>query len=171
MMKLAVTPLRHWDELKEGSWIVLLRIHRPPPHLLLLHENACWSLHTGGTQQGEDSSSLFRLIERRQFPALFVRWNLPHSADAREQLSEIFAAYTRICPGGLTCLAPLRSLAVAQGVEEAAEAGFIFELLPLLQKQQQLGACIAVFVEQPEIELPVYTAADIDRAIAREVLQ
>lgn len=170
-MKLAVTPLRHWDELKEGSWIVLLRILNPPPHLLFLHENACWSLHTGGTQQGEDAAALFRLIERRQFAAVFVRWHLPQPQQAAAQLHEIFSAYTRIQPGGLTCLAPLRSLALAQGVENAAAARFIFELLPLLEQQGQTGQCLAAFVEGPAVELPVYTAADIDKAIAREVLQ
>jgi hypothetical protein len=170
-MKLTVSPLRHWDELKAGSWIVLLRLHEPPPHLLLLHENTCWSLHTGGTQQGEDVALLFRLIERRQFPTLFVRWNMPHPQHATAQLREIFAAYTHIQPGGLTCLAPLRSLAAVQGVENAAKAGFIFQLLPLLQQQGQLGSCVSVCMDESEVELPVYTAADIDRAIAREVLQ
>jgi hypothetical protein len=169
-MKLPVTPLRHWDELKEGSWIVLLRIDHPPPHLLLIHENACWSLHTGGTQQGEDAAALFRLIERRQFAAVFVRWHLPQPQQATQQLREIFSGYTHISPGGLTCLAPLRSLAVAQGVNNAAAARFIFELLPLLTVQGQTGQCLAAFVEDPEAELPVYTAADIDKAIAREAL-
>ncbi len=149
---------------------MLLNILRPPPHLILLHGNACWALHTGGTQQGEEAEALFRLISRKQLPAVFVRWNLPRPELAEAQLKDIFARYTRVEPGGLTCLAPLRQLAVEQGVTQAAQAGFIFELLPLLESSGQLGQCYSINVPGREIELPVYSVSDIEKAMIGHVM-
>lgn len=166
-MKLSFTTLTSFDQLRGGTYIVLLHLMQPPPHIILLHNGLCYSLHSTGKQEGDSAELLFQLIRRRSLSAAFVTWQLPVPAAAASQLTEILAPYSRVEAGGATCLLPVRMLAEKQGTTAAASCKFIFELLPLLSEAGQLGECFSINYNAPEFQLPVYTAADIDAAILR----
>jgi hypothetical protein len=166
-MKLSLTALHGFEQLSSGTYIVLLNILHPPPHLVLLHNGLCYALHSNGRQDGEAGELLFQLIRRRSLPAIFVTWKLPEPAAAATQLTEILAPHSRVEAGGATCLLPLRRLAELQGIAAAAQCRFIFELLPLLSDAGQLAECFSLNYNAPEFLLPVYTAADVDAAILR----
>ncbi|MGL5891110.1 MAG: hypothetical protein ACRC3B_14570, partial [Bacteroidia bacterium] len=156
-----------FEQLRSGTYIVLLSITQPPPHLVLLHNGLCYSLHSTGKQEGDQSELLFQLIRRRSLAAAFVTWQLPAPAAAATQLTQILAAHSRVEAGSTTCLLPVRRLAEMQGTVAAADCKFVFELLPLLSDAGQIGECFSVNYNAPELQLPVYTAADVDAAILR----
>lgn len=166
-MELSLTPLATNELLESGTYIVLVNITQPPPHLVLLNDGLCYGLHQTGKQSGEPAAAFLRHLRRRSLPSIFVNWQLPSPHHAAAALQQIMAVYTRVEVGKTSCLVPIRRLAEEQGLPVAAQCKFIFELLPLLQSAGQLHECYSLNYSEKTFELPVYSAADVDAAIAR----
>ena len=115
----------------EGAWLLLLHPEQKPPHLGIIAFDRYYSLTNKGLELGEPASKLMAAITRKQIPVLALKLAIPEGVDANQSLDQAFAAYEK-ASNGITCLYPIRDWVEAVWNLNVQQAGYIFELVPIL---------------------------------------
>lgn len=125
-----------------GAWIILFNATCIPPHLLLAVNGKIYSITDSGRQMGSSLEKLIGFIQRKKVPSIFVEWKKFRSLefDKLESLvQEKFSNYERVKEGKVSCLFPIRDVVTEVLGNEFRKADFIFELLPMMEKENALG--------------------------------
>jgi hypothetical protein len=156
----------------EGVYIILFNASSIPPHLLLSINGAIYSITDSGRQLGSPLEKLVLFIKRKNVPAIFVEWRQLESwkVDRLENLAlECFSKYERVVEGKVSCLFPIRDVVAAVLGDELKKAGFIFELLPAMQKANALGESFELnmgsAIVDSSFELLTYTNEQLKQAL------
>lgn len=157
---------------QNGTYIVVLQAIRVPPHLLIAVNGKTWSISVSGQLPAEPIDKLFSYIHRKQIPTIFTELRLPSnvSADAFvAMLNDAVSRYPEVHANEVTCLHPIRDVASEVFGSAAASAGFIFELIPAIQKADGLGKHYGLYIQEyldqnGDFAMQVYTAEDVARA-------
>ena len=136
--------------LSQGIFIVLLNATSAPPHLLLSIYGQLFSITDAGRQMASPLEKMLLFIQRKKIPTLFVEWQTPESWPVEKMEMEArknFSRYERVIAGKASCLFPIRDLAADVYGNKMQAANFIFELFPLLKKENAIGKTIALNME------------------------
>jgi hypothetical protein len=157
---------------ESGTYLVLLDALTAPPHLLISHHGSVYSLSVNGRQLGSPLKKLLDYVQRKKIPTLLVEWHWPENENHLARLSAAFSRYPRVQAGSISCLHPIRDLAVQLHGAKMQEANFIFELLPLLKEAGALGQTFSFELETGGSFVPLrYTEEAVGNAIGRSVPQ
>lgn len=157
---------------RDGTFIVILHALRIPPHLLVCSDGLAYSISVNGRHAAEPLENYIQLINRKKIPALFAEWKLPEEISPfrfRKILEKKILEYECVNEK-ISCLYPIRDSAAEVYGNEMNAAGFIFELLPLLEKQNALGKTYAFnMAEYPDngntFKLLTYNSGQLKKAI------
>lgn len=163
----------------KGNYIIVLQTVRVPPHLLIAVDGRTWSISVSGQLPGEPLEKLFAYIHRKNVPTVFSELRLPDSFTAQrfsELLDQAVSKYPEVHANEVTCLHPIREAAAEVFGELAAEAQFIFELIPAIQKTGGIGEHYGFYLDEyldkdKNLAMPLYTAEDVARATEEARLQ
>ena len=123
------------SSLDDGMYLVLLHANSVPPHLGLINEQRYYSLSVKGQTIGEDVRALIKLVNQKSIKTLFIR--LQDKRVSPEILDEIFSKKEKVTKN-VTCLYPLRVLLSDLYDEKINEARYVYEVLPVLYKNDQI---------------------------------
>ena len=156
------------DELKLGTYIVLLNVRDVPPHLLLMTDATLFALSVKGPKLHLPLEQQLRLIRSKNVPSIFIKLTtkmLVHGSTVYKQAVSSILAYNRVEAGIATCLSPIKNFCNAVFNIEVNEANFIFELIPMLQKQGLIDTFYQLnlepYLDNNTYYLPKYTMQDI----------
>ena len=154
----------------EGIFIILLGATTIPPHLLLAVNGLLYSITEDGMQVGSPLEKLVKFIERKKIPVLFVEWLLPENYQAEKIQAEIkknISYSKKVVPGKTSCLSPIRETVAFVYGDEMLKANFIFELLPMMEKEDAIGKTFSMNMEitNGEFELLRYNSDDLKNAM------
>lgn len=159
-------------DFSKGIFILLFDARTIPPHLLLSIDGKIYSLTDAGRQMGSSLEKLLLFVKRKKVPTLFVEWSDTKGMGS-EKLENLvrncFLKYDRVKDGKVSCLFPIRDAVSAILGEEMETANFVFELLPLMEKQKALGKVFEMNmrneIENGEFELLRYTEEELKEAL------
>lgn len=159
-------------QLMKGNYIVVLQTVRVPPHLLIAVDGRTWSISVSGQLPGEPLEKLFSYIHRKKIPTIFSELHLPPAFSAEKfcaLLDSTVAKYPEVHENEVTCLHPIRDAAAEVFGPVAAEARFIFELIPAIQKTGGIGEHYGFYIDEyldagKNLAMPLYTAEDVANA-------
>jgi hypothetical protein len=158
------------QQLRVGCWIVAVRASSIPPHFMLLINGSSYSLHKYGVQCNEPLEPFMELIRRKFQPTLFFEWHVDAIDQVREYIVQTLQQYDRLKAGCISCLTPLRNLAIHLYGNEMQSVNFFFDLFPLLKKHEKIGRIMhtnmSSYVKEGVFDFPVYTREAVDAAIA-----
>lgn len=160
------------EQLMNGTYIIVLQTVRVPPHLLIAVNGKTWSISVSGQLPAEPLEKLFSYIHRKQIPTVFSELRLPENITAEQfchLLNDAVEKYPEVHANEVSCLHPIRDVAAKVFGEQAAEAQFIFELIPAIQKSGGIGVHYGFYLVEHldanrDLAMPVYTAEDVARA-------
>lgn len=157
-----------------GTYIILLNASSVPPHLLLSVHGKIYSITDAGRQLGSPLEKLIGFIKRKKVPSIFVEIALEkHPGFDTEkfqlQAKNHFLQYEKVVEGKVSCLFPIRDCMAAIFGDEIKKAGFIFELLPMMEKVNGLGQSFELNLENTLVngsfELLTYTNKQLKEAL------
>jgi hypothetical protein len=111
-------------------------------------------------QNNLDISVILQIIHRKKIPSIFISFN--NKLD-NSLVEKIFASYSNLSKG-MTCINPIKDL-VGQQLCNVNDIHFIFELIPLLDRSNQLKSYHHLYCESylnsSFFELRKYTMEDV----------
>lgn len=159
-------------DFSEGIYIILFEAGKIPPHLLLSVNGKVFSITASGRQMGSPLEKLLLFIKRKNIATVFVEVKKPEglTAEITESITkEYFSNYERVIEGKVSCLFPVRDVMAELFGDEMQKANFIFELLPLLKKQNATGNVYELnmphLVINGRFELLTYTQDQLKEAL------
>jgi hypothetical protein len=159
-------------DFSKGIYIILFNVKSIPPHLLLSIEGEVYSITDSGRQMGSPLEKLVGFIKRKNVPAIFVDWKELKDWNVEKLKSaarEHFLKYDKVVEGKVSCLFPIRDIVADVLDDEMCKAGFIFELLPLMEKRNTLGEIFHLNMENDiadgSFELLTYTNEQLKEAL------
>lgn len=123
---------------------------------------------------GSPLEKLLLFIKRKSVPTIFAEWSELKGWKVEKLKSfvqDTFLKYDRVVEGKVSCLFPIRDVVAEVLGDEMKQADFIFELLPLMEKENALGKVFEMnmgnAIVNGEFELLVYTEGELREAIAK----
>jgi hypothetical protein len=137
MSKVVLDQVQEMDQqrLKKGTYILLLNANKVPPHLGLISEGKYYSLTANESQIAVDGSSIWRMVQTKQIPALFIEVN---SFGSEEILADVFGQFERAIPGKVSCLQPLKSYFSSVHQISMNSVNYVFDLVEQLEAHDLL---------------------------------
>ena len=161
MDKIGPISLLDNNVVKESSGIVLINAHKKPPHLGVFSNNKYFSLSVNEVQNNLDISVILQIIHRKKIPSIFISFN--NKLD-NSLIEKIFASYSNLSKG-MTCINPIKELVSQQLLCNVNDIHFIFELIPLLDRTNELKSYHHLYCESylnsSCFELRKYTMEDV----------
>jgi hypothetical protein len=150
------------QDFSRGAYIILFEATKIPPHLLLAVDRKIYSITDSGKQTGSPLEKLLGFVRRKNIATLFVEIKKSPNDEAgniEKIVKDHFLNYDRVIEGKVSCLFPIRDVMAEIFGDEMQKAEFIFELLPLLEKENALGKIYSLNMEiaDGEFELLTYT--------------
>jgi hypothetical protein len=150
------------QDFSRGVYIILFEATKIPPHLLLSVDGKIYSITDSGKQTGSPLEKLLNFIKRKNIATLFIEIvtaGIRNDVSPEENAKKHFLNYDRVIEGKVSCLFPIRDVMAEIFGDEMLQAEFIFELLPLLEKENALGKVYSLNMEiaDGEFELLTYT--------------
>ncbi|CAN5914938.1 hypothetical protein BH11BAC7_BH11BAC7_26740 [soil metagenome] len=159
-------------DFQEGIYIILFNVTSTPPHLLLAVDGKIYSITDSGRQVGSPLEKLLLFIKRKNIPSIFVEWKTSNVESVEKITKEQFSRYERVVEGKISCLFPIRDVVANVLGEEFKKAGFIFELLPLMEKAGALGNTFELNMQSAmtngSFELITYTQEQLSDVLRME---
>ncbi len=156
-------------DFSEGIYIILFNATSLPPHLLLSIHGEIYSITDSGRQIGSPLEKLVGFIKRKNIPALFIEWKASNCDVVKKSAKEHFLNYDRVIEGKVSCLFPIRDVVAIILKEEMKQANFIFELLPMMEKENALGEVFELnmgsAITNGNFELLTYTNEQLSTAL------
>ena len=156
------------EELLNGVYIVVLHATRIPPHIGMIIDKRYHSLTIKGQDCNTPLKALIKNIEQRKIPSLFIKIK-SHSTFSNAYLKEHFILniqqFPRVDKNIATCLSPIK-LFFAEAYDVGMnEVHFLFELLPKLKEAALVEHSSALFVNEENYQLPLYTQVELSNEI------
>lgn len=146
--------------LQASSGIILINAHEKPPHLGVFSNNKYFSLSVNEVHNNLDLTVILQVIHRKKIPSIFISFNKTFN---NSLLEKIFASYSDLSEG-MTCINPIKKMLNKQ-LFNVNEVQFVFELIPLLEKSNQLKSYHHLYCEpylnNDCFELRKYTMEDV----------
>ena len=159
-------------DFSKGIYILLFNATSIPPHLQLSIDGEIYSITDSGRQMGSPLEKLVGFIKRKNIPALFVEWKTADSNTVKNSAKEHFLKYDRVIEGKISCLFPIRDVVATILGEEMKQANFIFELLPMMEKENALGEIFELnmgnTITNGNFELLTYTKEQLRESLRME---
>lgn len=156
--------------LDTGIFLVILNVDKKPPHIALLINSKIYSLTVKGRQMGESADTLMKSIHIRSIKTLFFALK-PPMADALKAMEKSLMAYEKAIAGKATCLSPLKDFFTLAYPINAQKANYIFELLPLLYRNQKITGVYHLNMEnemkEKNYHFQTYTMDEINANIIK----
>ena len=153
------------EQLNSGTWLVILKPDRTPPHLALVAKGEWFSITYKGGEIGLPVAQRLGLLMKRRVAALCVSLAVDEPVDA----AMIFRANAELGPNA-TCLDPIKQVLSAHTGLRCEDAASIHELLPQLRNAELTGITGSLNMGVGDsFTIAAYSRADILRAI--EALQ
>lgn len=155
-------------ELLKGVYIAIVHATRVPPHIGLIICGKYHSLTVKGQDINTPVEALIKNTVQRKIPSLFVKIK-PHTTFSEAYLKEHFITniqqFPRVDVGVATCLSPIKLFFSEAYNLHLDNVNFLYELIPMLYKEQLITSTTALFVDDVEFTLPIYTQKEIDKGI------
>ena len=165
------------SDLSQDIFIILFNVTSIPPHLLISIDGKNYSITDSGRQMGSSLEKLRLFIQRKTVPTLFVEWKMLKELEfgtLESLVRDVFTKYEKVVEGKVSCLFPIRDIVANILGEEVKKANFIFELLPLMEKENAIGRVFEMnmgnAIVNGEFELLTYTASQkikIDAGVSK----
>jgi hypothetical protein len=156
------------EDLRKGIHLVILHATRIPPHIGIIAAGKYHSLTIKGQEVNQSAEALIKNIRIRKIPALFIKIK-PHLTFSTDYLNEHFIQdvrhFSKVEINASTCLSPVKLFFAGVYGLSLDNINYIFELLPLLEKEGILGSSSALFVNETRFQLPVYDLNQINKGI------
>ncbi len=160
--------------LPEGIFIMLINACDRPPHLALLTGSKIYALSAKGRQVMFPLEKQLRLIKSRKIKSLFIKLsNNIYISDNQlfKKAENSVLLYEKAAPGIATCLSPVKLFCASVFGVDVSGVNFIFDLLPLLQKDNLVSGYYHFWMEDVLIggnfHFQKYTMQDIYESIRR----
>lgn len=167
---ITLNEFRKFDEtdLFNGVYIVVLHAARIPPHIGMIVDKHYHSLTIKGQDCNTPIPALIRNIEQRKIPSLFIKIKT-HTTFSHSYLKEHFILniqqFPKVDKGIATCLSPIKLFFEETYDVSMTGIHFLFDLLPKLQTEELIEHYSALFINESEYQLPVYTQVQLDNKI------
>jgi hypothetical protein len=156
------------DELCNGAYIVVMHATRIPPHIGLIIDKHYHSLTIKGRDINTPIRALIKNIRHRKIPSLFIKIK-PHATFSNAYMREHFIInvqqFPRVDKDVATCLSPIKLFFDEVYDVPMQGINFLFDLLPHLFEADLIEFISALFINETDYELPVYTQQELDAEI------
>jgi hypothetical protein len=161
-----------FTDLEKGVFLVVLHAGRIPPHIGLVADGLYHSLSIKGRDLNVPLEVLTKSVLQRKIPSLFIQIKT-----GSELLPEVLGAafqtdvqrYHRVDIGVATCLSPLKHFFARTWKLDLTQVNYLYQLLPLLEKQELLGCSygwnMEALLQEGSFRLPYYTMTEINKGI------
>lgn len=122
--------IEKWDEVNPESTYLMLISPQDIPHLVLVSQNAYYSLTHKKSLFDEPVQPYLKFLQRSEKPVLIVELRVKPLG-----LSTIFGRYQQANTDEITCLLPIR-----EAILPDSKANFVYELIPELVDQNLINA-------------------------------
>ena len=161
------------SQLAKGIYLVVTEATRTPPHIGMMVNGNFSSLTVKGNETNIAMGVLYKNIQLRKIPALFIRIK-DHPVFSYYFLNELLIScvtdHKRVEAEGATCLSPVKVFLKEAYHLNLSSINFLFELMPLLE-QNDLVDGIAMFINPSEnsnkFTLPFYSREEINFEIEK----
>ncbi len=157
------------NELLKGVYMVVINATRIPPHIGLIIEGKYHSLNIKGQDINTPVAALAKNSMQRKIPSLFIKIK-PHYTFSDTYLKEHFITnvqqFKRVDVGIATCLSPVKLFFEEVYNVPMDKINYLFELIPVLYKEQLIEAVSSLFINEQDYTLPIYTMNEINTGIA-----
>jgi len=135
-----------------------------PPHIGLVVSGQYFSCTAKGVKLGIPFPLMFQTFKRKKFKLIFAHLNV---TILQENVVKEFTDYGKL-ERGKTCLFPVKNT-IEHATAKTFKAGFVFELLPLLKKEEILTHYSHYRLEESIVadsfNLPTYSSKEIQTCI------
>lgn len=160
------------NETMKAPCLVLLHAKRIPPHVGMAIGNVYQSLTIKGHELNVPVDVLLRNISRKNIQAVFLKIR-KHPTFSNEYLREHFISdikqFEKVSEAKVTCLHPVKLFFEEAYAVDMQKVNYVFDLIEVLKEHDLIQEILFKNIHSEEVELPVYTAEDIDKGI-REAL-
>ncbi|MGB3946907.1 MAG: hypothetical protein WBM13_02880 [Bacteroidia bacterium] len=155
-------------ELQKGVYLVVIHATRTPPHIGLIIGGYYHSLSVKGHDINTSITALIKNSTQRQIPSLFIKIKA-HATFSESYQKEHFISNIKQFPkvdiGVATCLSPIKLFFNEVYNVSLKNINYLFELLPLLYSELLIETTSALFIDEQQFALPIYTQAEINKGI------
>ncbi len=142
------------EALNKGCWIGVINAERIPPHIGMIFNGKYCSLNIKGKETDVDIAIPLRRTEILRIPTLFIKL-IPHPVFSVDFLHEHFKLelekHEKVTLE-TTCFAPVRSFMQENYLLKQEELGFLFELFPILYREQMIEKVFGLHVSNNNSE-------------------
>jgi hypothetical protein len=164
-----ITRLFNEKDLLKGVYIAVVHATRIPPHIGLIIDGKYHSLTVKGRDINTSVNALIKNSVQRKIPTLFIKIK-SHSTFSDAYLKEHFITniqqFPKVDIGIATCLSPIKLFFSETYNMTMDNVNYLFELIPALYAEQLIESASALYIEQQEFNLPVYTKTEINKGIS-----
>lgn len=168
--KICINKKFHEDDLMKGAYIAITHATRVPPHIGMIINNKYHSLTVKGQETDKNVHALVKNSIIRKIPSVFIKVK-QHSTFSYEYLNEHFISnvqqFTKVEAGKATCLSPVKLFFEEVYGLPLEKINYIFDLLPLLEKQGLIERVSSLCIEESEFQLPFYSFDEINKEIEK----
>lgn len=167
--KLHITKQFQEEDLQNGLFIFIFRATRIPPHLGIITNGKLYDISTIGPNLGLSVQDFYKTIVKRKTETIFIELNKKEVNNIEVLIAENVKKYWKVTKE-VSCLSPIRDfIEEVYNLKEAQAANFIFELLPILQKNnlvKEIGELnLSNKLINNILEFNKYTEKDIENCI------
>lgn len=165
-----VTITQPFDEtqLQKGVYMVVIHATRTPPHIGLIIGGNYHSLSVKGHDINTSVAALIKNCVQRKISSLFIKIKT-HTTFSENYQKEHFISNIKQFPkvdiGVATCLSPIKLFFNEVYNVPLKNINYLFELMPLLYSEQLIETTSALFIDEQQFALPIYTQTEINKGI------
>lgn len=158
------------NDLKNGTWIILLHARRIPPHVGLVIDGNYNSLTIKGQELNVSIKALLKLISQRNIETCFIRV-VEHPVFSTDYQLRIFQETIKQFDSvktSLTCLYPVKLFFREFYALQLHENELLFDFLIRLNANNFLEAFSTQNFSSEILEIPFYTNEELKNRIEQE---
>ena len=157
------------EKLLSGTFIVIFRATKIPPHISLITEGKLFDITTVGPNRDLDALDIFKTLQKRKEEVIFVELeNGIEGVNKSAVITEKVNNYWKV-DEEVSCLFPIKDFLEEAYQIEVKKSNFIFELLPLLFDLEMIKSVSQVNLDKKIInqcfEMRKYNKHDVENCI------
>jgi hypothetical protein len=162
------------NDLVNGIFLSIIHAKRIPPHIGMIINNCYHSLTIKGQEINQRPEILIKNSRIRQIPSLFIKIK-SHPIFSSDYLNEHFISnvgqFQKVEAGKTTCLSPVKLFFEETYNLSMSGINYVFDLLPLLEKNGLIENITSMNIEGDEFQLPVYSFDEINTGIDKAMAE
>lgn len=157
--------------LQQGVFIFIHRASKVPPHIGMVVNGLLFEISTVGPGYTYKAPNLLKTAQKRGVELIFLELKelAQNSIELQETITNLVKHYHKV-DEEVTCLFPIKDFIQEVYQVEVSKANFIFDLLPILYKNNCITNGYEVSLTDKlkggSFELKKYTKQDVDKCIA-----